>query len=84
MAKKSDDDLRPFDTPELGLAAYLQASGIHPSRVDRANPSRAVFHFNLTDEQFELISKWFDGTGLIPAASFHYAYNAIKRMAFED
>ena len=59
-----------YETTELGLVTFLHVNGISPIKVDHTKPARVLFHFELTDEQRDLIVKWFDANGKVRSLAF--------------
>jgi hypothetical protein len=71
-------DMEPYNTSELDLAAYLMALGGSQIGVDKSN-RRALFLFELTQEQMDAIPRFYDGTGQVRALPFYNALQKLKR-----
>jgi len=59
-----------FKTSDLALASYLYCLGGSLVDIDRRNPGRCVFIFELTPQQQEAVAKWQDGTATVNASFF--------------
>lgn len=80
MQRAQSDSL--YETSDIALASYLFCSGVHLSRIDRKNPQRCVFIFQLPQD--ELLSKWQAGKANVNALAFHNAYQELKARLFRD
>jgi hypothetical protein len=65
-----------FETSDIALASYLFCSGTTLERIDRDNPKRCIFVFQLPKP--ELLSRWQEGKATVNALAFYNAYQNLK------
>jgi len=71
-----------YETSDIALAAYLFASSVQLIELNRRNPRRIQFVFELP--RLELLEKWQAGNALVNALAFHNAYQELKQRIFKD
>ncbi len=69
-----------FETSDIALAAYLFSSGTNLTGIDRSNPRRAVFVFDIPKP--DLLAKWQEGKAIVNALAYHNAYQELKAKLF--
>ena len=77
---KTAEDLIHFSTDTTDLAAYLVASGAAMPALDRSNPHRINYIFELTEKQHDLIPKFRDGTGMVRALAMSQAKKMLMGL----
>ncbi len=77
---KTAEDLIHFSTDTTDLAAYLIAIGARAPVLDRNNPRRIYYIFELSEEQNDLIPKFRDGTGMVSALAMSQAKKMLMGM----
>ena len=73
-------EMETYETSDIALASYLLCSGAHLAKIDRQNPQRCIFVFNVPNQS--LITKWQAGKATVNALAFHNAYQALKARLF--
>ncbi|MBL7125149.1 MAG: hypothetical protein ISS51_03525 [Dehalococcoidales bacterium] len=71
-----------YETSDIALASYLLCSGANLLEIDRQNPRRCLFVFNVPNQS--LITKWQEGKATVNALAFHNAYQGLKARLFRD
>ena len=70
--------MNEYRTFDLGLAAFLRASGIVMSRLEKIDPKKSEFVFEeCAGAYMSLANAYFNGTATIPALAY---FNAIKNL----
>lgn len=72
--------MKEFETTDIALASFLYCSGTVLSVINRTNPRRCIFVFNL--DRPELIAKWNEGKANVNALAYYSAYQALKAKLF--
>ena len=67
-----------IETTDLGMASYLYSIGGELISVDRANPRRAIFAFELSPDQKERIGEWQSGNATGNLLGFWTSYQQVK------
>lgn len=71
-----------YQTSDIGLAAFLFASSVPLTEVNRTNPRRVLFTFQPPKQ--ELLEKWQSGNAVVNALALLNAYQELKQKVFRD
>jgi len=71
-------------TSDLGLAAFLIASGITLVEIDWETPYRAVFCFGSPQKAEELAARFLTGEALVSALPYANALSDLKGRLFRE
>lgn len=71
-----------FATADLGLAAFLYCLGRPLRGIDRTNPRRCQFEFDVEDEAD--VSAWRSGEATVNALAYWEATQELKRRLFRN
>lgn len=74
---KIPEDFIPFVTDTTHEAAYLMALGAKTPILDRSNPKRINYIFELTEVQNDAMPHFRDGTGDIKAQAYSQAIKSL-------
>lgn len=69
-----------YKITDIAQAAFLFASGTNLISIDRQNPRRCIFIFNLPRQ--DLILKWQEGRATVNALAYHNSYQSLKAKMF--
>ena len=77
-----DIEMEKYQTSDIALASYLFCSGATFKSIDRQDPHRCIFHFDLPD--VELLSNWQGGKAYVNALAYFNAYQFLKGKVFHS
>ena len=69
-----------YETSDIALAAFLYCSGVKLIGIDRQDPRRCNFCFDVPDA--ELIKLWQEGKATVNPLGYHHAYQELKFRVF--
>jgi hypothetical protein len=72
-----------YETPDLYLAAYLQASQVELLRADRRGGGRVFFVFRRHDDMCELLTGWINNCGTVAAQPYAQAVRSLKTLVHQ-
>lgn len=80
MTRAEIDEKRHFVTDTTDIAAYLIALGAETPTLDRSDPKRINYIFELTDEQYEAVPHFRDGTGMVRALAMSHSKKMLMGL----
>lgn len=74
--------MEKYQTSDIALASYLFCSGATFKAIDRQNPHRCIFQFDIPN--LELLTNWQGGDARVNALAYFNAYQFLKGKVFHD
>jgi len=75
---KESEELTPVD--RIDICACLMSFHHQPEGIDRSNPKKLFFWFQLNDETRKIINEYLSGDLFINAQDYVYALDNVKRI----
>lgn len=75
-------DRESFQTSDIALASFLYALGADLTGVERSDPHRVVFLFDLAQKEVEAVRRWREGKATTNALAFYNSYQTLKRRLY--
>lgn len=76
-------DNQTFSTDSFPLASYLLAKSCTLTLIDKANPRRALFVFQESEERQKLTKEFLSHTGLVEPHKFFSSQKDLKQMLYQ-
>ena len=77
-------DEENFQTNDLGLASALQALSIKLLYIDRTNPKRATFCYELTSRTQDIVDAFWDNRLPIDAGTYFQSIKQVKDRLYSE
>ncbi len=80
--KSKNNQQKIFSTDSLPLASFLLAKGCKLISLDKSNPTRVLFEFEVSEKQIKLTEDFWRWQGSVEPREFFAKQRELKNMIF--